>query len=961
MNQLKNNRKRNPALDNYYDHPISTFLKQHYTESSKDCTMTGMDDLKGKWIIPDKDYPRLLELLNDFLFVKGNRALGFVERPRPGASKPFLIDLDFAYTKTQALERRFTESDIRNFCERIVDACEHFFDLKKAYESLQFFITLRPSPYDDKDITKDGIHICCPTLTMVNEKWNVIRSYLMNQNVISEVFGHTQYSNSDDAIFDKKMGTDQGWMFYGASKSKAPAYKLKYVWTYHPEAAMWEDENPESYAPSHLLKLLSIRYEIEDDINEVKEEALAEYQALTASLNKPFVQTEPDPSTANLAAALMAVNNPLVNAFASMLPQTEDQMNTLRLIVDCLSPQRADDRESWIRVGWCLHNINASEEMFDLWMEFSKKSPKFRDIDIPQYRREWMSGMRKSGDARLLREPSLHKWARDDNHEKYKQILDKDISEYIIRQTDATHYHIALLMQKMFGSLYIASTHQRDTEWYYYDESLNMWRHLNQGIELRQKICTDVANRIQDACTIVGKQFSACNEPGTKKLLAEKQSMLHEMQMKLYSYSFSSSVMSMCAQLFYEQDFENKLNINPYLLGCANGILDLRMKGPHDTREHVVFRQGRPEDYVSFLAGRNHPETDAINYAPYNARDPVQKEIQEFLAKLFPREELRKYVLRLLASCLEGENREQQYYFWIGVGSNGKSKLNNLMRLVLGDYWTKLATTALTRKRPESGAANPDIIAMKCRRFIVSEEPDDKEPLNTSRMKQMSGEDLVEARGLYKDQEKFKIMGKMCMLCNRLPTVNALDNGTWRRIRVIPFESRFEDVNHPDVVAKKPNFFPRDNSLDQKLMEWREPFLSLLVYIYETEYIQHGLHPEPDIVKQESEKYRADYDNFAKFRMERIREQRNGYTEVLNNVVASKEIWKCYKHWTEETSSKRMDLKELIQRCEDTFGDSKGKNVYSHIRVFETEEEIQEFDQEHEQMVNGTSPTIEDD
>jgi phage/plasmid-associated DNA primase len=33
---------------------------------------------------------------------------------------------------------------------------------------------------------------------------------------------------------------------------------------------------------------------------------------------------------------------------------------------------------------------------------------------------------------------------------------------------------------------------------------------------------------------------------------------------------------------------------------------------------------------------------------------------------------LRTYVLRLLASCLEGTNREQCYYTFIGEGSNGK-------------------------------------------------------------------------------------------------------------------------------------------------------------------------------------------------------------------------------------------------------------------------------------------------
>jgi putative DNA primase/helicase len=77
--------------------------------------------------------------------------------------------------------------------------------------------------------------------------------------------------------------------------------------------------------------------------------------------------------------------------------------------------------------------------------------------------------------------------------------------------------------------------------------------------------------------------------------------------------------------------------------------------------------------------------------------------------------------------------------------------------MVLGDYVSSLQATALTRKRPESGAANPDIVSIRNKRFIYLQEPDEREPLNTSRMKQFSGEDIVEARGLFEDQQRFKI------------------------------------------------------------------------------------------------------------------------------------------------------------------------------------------------------------
>ena len=214
-------------------------------------------------------------------------------------------------------------------------------------------------------------------------------------------------------------------------------------------------------------------------------------------------------------------------------------------------------------------------------------------------------------------------------------------------------------------------------------------------------------------------------------------------------------------------------------------------------------------------------------------------------------------------------------------------------------------------------------------------------------MKQLSGEDMVEARGMYQDQEKFKIMGKMFMMCNRLPPINSMDNGTWRRIRVIPFESRFEGEDHPDLIAGKANVYARDNFLDDKLMRWREPFLSYLVHLYDTDYIPNGLKPEPAIVKKESERYKTDHDTFAKFRLERIRELRDGYEEVTNATATLKDIMRSYNLWAKITSAKSMDSKEVEYRCEEAFGDSRGKKLYTHIRVFKDESDVDDFDRVH--------------
>ena len=94
---------------------------------------------------------------------------------------------------------------------------------------------------------------------------------------------------------------------------------------------------------------------------------------------------------------------------------------------------------------------------------------------------------------------------------------------------------------------------------------------------------------------------------------------------------------------------------------------------------------------------------------------------------------------------------------------------------------------------------------------------------------------MVEARGLFQDQEKFVIMGKLFMMCNKLPPVTSMDRGTWRRIRVVEFISRFCDEPNP----KKPYEFHIDRELPNKLEDCREVFMYMLIQIYQNSCKKH--------------------------------------------------------------------------------------------------------------------------
>ena len=916
----------------------------------REASMTGMSkDWPGKWLVTDEDYPRFLDLLYDYHYGSTGRprALALVEQPRLNQPKPLLIDLDFQYPESQNLTRTFTTAQIRKFCTMVFQALEHFFDLSQ-YELLRLFVCLRSGPYHEKSkkIHKDGIHIECPDLSLTNDKQKVIRAYLLSQQAVSECFGDTGYTNPDDKVYDGSSTNKQGWFFYGESKPNIPPYELAHIIGFAPETKEETTELITTYNPRQLMEMLSVRYNLIEDDNDVLEEVMEEYR----NFSRGNIPTSPPQRPAPTPVDPPALEDPRLQDIREQLRATErtdEEKNIIRdLVMNCLSAERADAYETWIRVGWCLHNIEPSEDMFNLWMEFSRKSTKFNQNNLNELRRDWFGRMRMEGDGPRLTELSLRKWARDDNFEEYNSIIDSDILEYCKYKVDVTHYHVARLMKKLYGSNYIASINPKSTEWYFYDDGVNMWKHLNQGIQLRKNVSFQVADYIGKARNVVRDELIRRGVDVTEIGKDPTFARLMKCEQNLYNNGFCNAVMDMSATFFYEEDFQTKLNSNVLLFGCKNGVLELRATTPADPSPHVLFRDGRPEDFVSFLAGQSGQDVPPINYIPFCDLNEEQlqhiAEIQEFFEKIIPRPDLRDYVLRLICSCLEGTNREQCYYIFTGGGGNGKSKLMDLCRLTFGDYWSSLPTTVLTRKRPDSGAANPEIMAIKNRRFITMQEPDEKEPLNTSRMKQFSGEDIIEARGLFQDQEKFKVTGKLFMMCNKLPPIYSMDGGTWRRIRVIPFESKFVTPDDEDYKAKKPHVFLRDPELDTKLMNWREVFLSWIVNIYETQYIKNGLEPVPDIVKKTAMDYKETYDSYAKFRNDRIRKVTGQKTEL-------KHIQRAYSQWLSDgrRSGSRMNPKELQTRLNDEFGEPSDGKTYNHLMVFFDDQDVEDFDKEN--------------
>jgi hypothetical protein len=387
----------------------------------------------------------------------------------------------------------------------LVNGLQIFFGVTE-FESLRFFVTLRQGPYASGGSRKDGVHILCPDLALVDEKQKVIRNWMMSQDAIGTCFSGTGYVNDPKDIYDESMTRKQGWIFYGDSKPNIPPYLLAKVFKYTPEGDSWS-EDAEIYTPRQLMELLSVRYNVVEDCSVVAEDVKDIFESMKSWGDVPhhggtqIVETDP--------AEVAAGSNMILEALQALYPvdiDKEEMGMIRRFVMECLSEERAEKYDTWIRLGWCLHNISPSEENFQLWMDFSARSPKASGNNVAQLRRDWFNGWRKDADGPRLTERSLRHWAKADNPDKYKEIQGEYLGEYIRQKIEPTHFHISELMKKMYGARYVAAVSAKFTDWFEYNDVQNMWRRLNQGIELRMLIPSEVAGKVgETAAGIYGK------------------------------------------------------------------------------------------------------------------------------------------------------------------------------------------------------------------------------------------------------------------------------------------------------------------------------------------------------------------------------------------------------------------------------------------------------------------------
>lgn len=408
--------------------------------------------------------------------------------------------------------------------------------------------------------------------------------------------------------------------------------------------------------------------------------------------------------------------------------------------------------------------------------------------------------------------------------------MDSKLNEVLVKALSGTHHRLAELMFALLGEKVVHSADLKKP-WFVFEE--HVWKNYDD-ISIRKLTMEPQFSKL----LVQAKHaYQRSNVPNKEKKVSQIQKVITSLE----NNAMQNSIIEQFAVLCHKpaEDFLEKLDKSRNLLAFTNGVFNL------DTG---IFRPGKPEDMITMTVGYDYDEHKMND-------EEVIQEFNRFFFQVFPDQDVAKYVIKFLGSCLAGYTRDQIFVMGHGNGSNGKGVLINLMAKVLGHFAAKIDASFLCGGMPDPDKPTPTLTRLLAKRFVYISEVVDSAKLNEQLFKALCGEEKMPYRPLYGEQREFLPDFKMFMVCNSLPSFNGTDYAMKRRLRVIPFESSFKDANeNPDLSKKE---FLKDPTLNDRLDTWKWAVMGLLLQAYQL-YREEGLTNIPDKMKVYTQSYVAE-------------------------------------------------------------------------------------------------------
>lgn len=901
---------------------LSEFLAKHNAKQEKAQsihTHTRIPDkdlniYPGSYLIPKEDLLLFYELYYNNVFV--NKRKEYLTEKQLEYGGVLAVDFDFRYSY-DVEERKHTREHIQDMILLYLEEIKNFFIFEENKKfDIFIFEKQNVNRLSDGSLTKDGIHM------LICIQMDFTMQLMLREKIIAkiaEMWSDLPLINSWEAVLDEGISKGStNWQLFGSRKPGNEAYELAQHFTISYDKSDGEFMMDEYRVQDFDLRNNFIKLSVQNDSNpkfEMNPKIIDEYnkhlENKVSKIKRPSSKTK-----VNLLVDDLDENDEYISL--SDIKDSATLEKAVNMMLKNLKPNEYEIKETHeyaqvlpekyyepgshllnTQVGFALKRTD--DRLFLSWVMVRSKASDFDYESISQLYHRWKTYFNNSKDGVTRR--SIMYWAKQDNFEGYEKVKNNSIDYFIEESINSrTEYDKANVLKQMYKDKYICVSYKNAT-WYVFEN--HRWVQ-DKGLTLRWAISKHMHDLYSTKRDQLDNERMHYEEGDDRYVyIQQKIKFICEILISLKKTADKNNIMREAAEVFYDGEFIKQMDTNKYLMCFNNGVVDFKNK---------VFRNGYPEDYIT--------KTTKIDYIPYDVTNPevksVSEEILTFMEKLFPIADLNKYMWSHLASCLIGSGKNQCFNVYHGSGSNGKSILADLMSVTLGEYKGTVPITLVTEKRGLIGGTSDEVLKLKGIRYAVMQEPSKGVKLNEGIMKELTGGDPIQARGLYSESEIFELQCNLVVCTNNLFDIDSNDDGTWRRIKKVDFVSKFVDEGE-EHMDDTPYIYIKDKSLKEKLPEFASVFASMLVNLA---FVTNGIVEDCETVKNASGKYRKCQDNIAAFMLENVEKTSNPKDKITKSGLTNQ-----FKLWflQEQGGRKQPKAQELYDFMDKKFGSYKAK------------------------------------
>lgn len=467
----------------------------------------------------------------------------------------------------------------------------------------------------------------------------------------------------------------------------------------------------------------------------------------------------------------------------------------------------------------------------------------------------------------------------------YIRCLSSDLTENVIAFSQGRSSR-KVYVYKQFIGLWV----QQTDEYTEFDRCIEIIRR-----RLTKEVIEPIKNllyckqRQEDSCSETLSECSSSSASSPVKLLKTKLKLYNDFNNRLGDDTFKSKAVNQLIKQFIRnsEQYEHSPSIfdqKSRCLGFNDGVYDF---------EHGRLLTGKEakEYYVTQTVGYNYDNV-------INVSEDVYQSFQTFINQILPDEDIRTYFFKRLNKSLQKVVEKLVLILYNKTGDNGKTVLLNLIDLTFGDLYVK-ANNNLIKKDAHISASGPneELMSLKGKSLACFSEASGT--LNMSLLKEIIGGDKISTRGNHEKKQTFFSKVLLVILCNALPSPDAKEKATFKKLRCIPFEAEF--VDHPLKVNEAKYRFLRDENISDNFEEWKYACMKYILSLTNVEM------SEPNKVTEHSRKYREKEDILFSFIQEVVEDTHAGILRRTN-------LWDQWKCWSKEenTSMKKSEFNENI-------------------------------------------------